>query len=181
MIKQKCIFTTHTPVAAGHDKFPIALVARVITATDATSTCATGVLSRRRAQYDLPPLDNSHYINGVAKKHRDVAQHLFAALQDRRDHQRQFMSRPGSRPRSPSSSIVTSPTGGSTMDSLRYSVKLPRSGGLGMLTRPRRRIVDWLNREHYAGFDPEVVTLGFARRATAYKQSRHGFRRSSSA
>jgi glucan phosphorylase len=30
-IKPLCVFTTHTPVAAGHDQFPLTLVARVIT------------------------------------------------------------------------------------------------------------------------------------------------------
>ena len=30
-IKPLCVFTTHTPVAAGHDQFPLALVAHVIT------------------------------------------------------------------------------------------------------------------------------------------------------
>ena len=32
-------------------------------------------------------------------------------------------------------------------------------------------LVDWLNREHGAGFDPEVFTIGFARRATGYKRA----------
>ncbi|HEY5542262.1 MAG TPA: alpha-glucan family phosphorylase, partial [Candidatus Binatia bacterium] len=29
-VREKCIFTTHTPVPAGHDKFPLDLVARVL-------------------------------------------------------------------------------------------------------------------------------------------------------
>ena len=31
LVRPKCIFTTHTPVPAGHDKYPLALVHRVIT------------------------------------------------------------------------------------------------------------------------------------------------------
>ena len=29
-VRQKCVFTTHTPVPAGHDQFPIDLVHRVL-------------------------------------------------------------------------------------------------------------------------------------------------------
>src|SRR4029453_2668932 len=28
-VREQCVFTTHTPVAAGHDQFPMDLVARV--------------------------------------------------------------------------------------------------------------------------------------------------------
>src|SRR6185503_18753350 len=67
-VKPLCVFTTHTPVAAGHDKFPLALVARVITGYGrhfdqrAMDFCLDGVLNTTYLA-----LDNSRFINGVAK------------------------------------------------------------------------------------------------------------------
>jgi starch phosphorylase len=78
-IKPLCVFTTHTPVPAGHDKFPLELVARVVTGyghdfdTAAVEFCLDGVLNMTYLA-----LDNSHFVNGVAKKHGEISRHMFA-------------------------------------------------------------------------------------------------------
>ena len=78
VVRQQCVFTTHTPVPAGHDQFPLALVERVLGPRTAFQTmpevfCCEGVLNMTYLALNL-----SHYINGVAKKHGEVARHMFA-------------------------------------------------------------------------------------------------------
>src|SRR5499427_30296 len=78
VVRQRCVFTTHTPVPAGHDQFPLALVERMLGPHEAFHTmtevfCCEGVLNMTYLALNL-----SHYINGVAKKHGEVSQHMFA-------------------------------------------------------------------------------------------------------
>ena len=72
-----CVFTTHTPVPAGHDKFPLDMVRSVL--GDEQSRC-----SRRRDCVDDGTLNLTHlalrlarFVNGVAMKHREVSQGMF--------------------------------------------------------------------------------------------------------
>src|SRR5690606_23228439 len=66
-VKPLCVFTTHTPVPAGHDQFRLSLVRRVLTdyhgAYDerAVEFCLDNVLNMTYLA-----LDNSHFVNGVA-------------------------------------------------------------------------------------------------------------------
>lgn len=79
MIKPLCVFTTHTPVAAGHDQFALALVREVLTdygpqlPENIGPCCLDGTLNMTYLA-----LANSHFINGVAKRHGEVARHMFA-------------------------------------------------------------------------------------------------------
>ena len=78
-IKPLCVFTTHTPVAAGHDQFPLPLVASIITGYNhafderAREFCLNDVLNMTHLA-----LDHSQYVNGVAKRHGEVARTMFA-------------------------------------------------------------------------------------------------------
>ncbi|HLB03309.1 MAG TPA: alpha-glucan family phosphorylase, partial [Nitrospiria bacterium] len=76
-VKEKCAFTTHTPVAAGHDQFSLDLVNRVLGRREVYDMkevfCCEGVLNMTFLALNL-----SHYINGVAKRHGEVSRHMFA-------------------------------------------------------------------------------------------------------
>jgi starch phosphorylase len=87
VVRQHCVFTTHTPVPAGHDQFPLELVERVLGPREAFHTmhevfCCEGVLNMTYLALNL-----SHYINGVAKKARGSVPAHVCALHDRCDHQ----------------------------------------------------------------------------------------------
>jgi starch phosphorylase len=74
-VRRKCVFTTHTPVPAGHDQFPLDHVARVLGRGDMHSHhevfCCEGVLNMTYLAFNL-----SHYVNGVAKRHGEVSRHM---------------------------------------------------------------------------------------------------------
>ena len=54
--------------------------------------------------------------------------------------------------------------------SLRYAVRIPLSEIGWAHRRAKRQLIDHINRESRAGFDVDALTIGFARRATAYKR-----------
>jgi starch phosphorylase len=73
-----CVFTTHTPVAAGHDQFPLDLAGRVLGQHEALNLhdvfCCGDTLNMTYLALNL-----SHYVNGVAKRHGEVSRHMFSS------------------------------------------------------------------------------------------------------
>ncbi len=76
MIRSKCIFTTHTPVEAGHDKFPYELVERILgdymDAATIKRHCCVEHLNMTLLGFNF-----SNHINGVAKKHAETSKSMF--------------------------------------------------------------------------------------------------------
>jgi starch phosphorylase len=76
-IREQCIFTTHTPVPAGHDQFSRALMQQVLGAErmrvlEVTHCCPEGALNMTYLA-----LKFSRYINGVAMHHGEISQEMF--------------------------------------------------------------------------------------------------------
>jgi len=75
-VREMCSFTTHTPVAAGHDKYPYPLVRRVM-----GDTINLGMLQRLGGDENLNmtylALNLSEFVNGVAKRHAETSNHLY--------------------------------------------------------------------------------------------------------
>ncbi|HVW86512.1 MAG TPA: alpha-glucan family phosphorylase [Bryobacteraceae bacterium] len=76
-VRRRCVFTTHTPVPAGHDQFPRSLMTQVLgknraSVLDATSCCPDGTLNMTFLGLRL-----SRYINGVAMRHGEISRDMF--------------------------------------------------------------------------------------------------------
>jgi len=76
-VKRQCIFTTHTPVPAGHDRFPRDLVGQVLGeeragVLEVSKCCPDQILN-----VTYLALRFSDYINGVAMKHGFVSRGMF--------------------------------------------------------------------------------------------------------
>ena len=98
-VRSKCVFTTHTPVPAGHDKFPVEYMTRLFPdqirffdVKDASSSdLIKNVLqveqnypdfqeaAKRGASLNMTylALSLSNYVNGVAKLHGEVSRKMF--------------------------------------------------------------------------------------------------------
>ena len=81
-VHQSCIFTTHTPVESGHDKFPYPLVEQVL------GDFMEPEELKRYAGTDACNMTNlalnlSGYVNGVARSHAETARHLYPGYQVR--------------------------------------------------------------------------------------------------
>ena len=166
-VREQCVFTTHTPVPAGHDQFPSDLAHRVL----GDRLC--GWLKACGHDHSLNmtqlALRGSRFVNGVAMKHGEVSQSLF----------------PGYPIHSITNGVhaVTwaAPSFQTLYDrhlpdwrhdqlSLRYAINIPMQDIWNAHTEAKRALVDYVNRETNVGFDRDVLTIGFARRAAAYKR-----------
>lgn len=77
-VTEKCVFTTHTPVPAGHDQFPAELARRIICQRE-DFFALEGVLHEGNIlNMTYLALNLSRYVNGVAKKHGEVSRLMFA-------------------------------------------------------------------------------------------------------
>jgi starch phosphorylase len=75
-VRTKTVFTTHTPVPAGHDQFDGQLVQHIL--GDAIPTQVLQMLGGgERLNMTRLALNLSHYVNGVALRHREVSSQLF--------------------------------------------------------------------------------------------------------
>lgn len=172
-IRDHCVFTTHTPIPAGHDIFPSDL-ARALLGPDA-SALLDDLGQRDALNLTDVALRSARFVNGVAMRHGEVSRNMF--------------------PEYPIRSITNgihpptwaTPPFADLFDhhmphwrqdplSLRHAVKIPPAEVRHAHGRAKRALVERVNRETDAGFDPEALTLGFARRATAYKRATLIFR-----
>lgn len=75
-VRECCVFTTHTPVEAGHDRFPYDLFERVLPDFVDLSTLKR-LAGDDRLNMTRLALNLSGYINGVARRHAETTQHMF--------------------------------------------------------------------------------------------------------
>jgi len=167
-VRRMCVFTTHTPVAAGHDQFPLDLVRRVLGErheyTMQNVFCCEGVLNMTYLALNL-----SRYVNGVAKRHGEVTQHMFARYQidsiTNGVHAATWTSPPFQR-------LFDRHIPGWREDnfSLRYALSIPGDEVWDAHVEAKTQLLQVVNQTAGADMDVGCLTLGFARRATGYKR-----------
>jgi len=167
-VRELCVFTTHTPVEAGHDKFSYELVAEVLDGGHIEALRKYG--GSARLNMTLFALNLSYYVNGVAKRHQEISSQMFAGYE------------------------IHAVTNGVhsftwTGDSFRriFDQHLP-----GWAIEPellakvdiipdreiwqahveqKQALIEYANKVANANLSPDDFTLGFARRATEYKRT----------
>ena len=170
-VKPRCVFTTHTPVPAGHDQFPLALVRDVLTDYHgaynkrAVEFCLDGVLNMTYLA-----LDNSHFVNGVAKKHGEISRQMFGQYKIdsiTNGVHAAFWTAP------PIRTVLDRHIGAWREDNacLRYALGIPRHELWAAHLTARQDLVAWVNQRTGAGLLSNVFTIGFARRATTWKRA----------
>jgi starch phosphorylase len=75
-VRDLCSFTTHTPVEAGHDRFPYDLVQRVLD-DGFDIQVIKGLAGSESLNMTRLALNLSEYVNGVAKRHAEVSNAMF--------------------------------------------------------------------------------------------------------
>jgi starch phosphorylase len=169
IVRKKCVFTTHTPVPAGHDQFPMDMVSRVLGQHEVLEMEDLYSFGNALNMTYLA-LNLSHYINGVAKKHGEVSRLMFAHYMidsiTNGVHADMWTSKPFQ-------DLFDRHIPGWREDnfSLRYALSIPKQEVWAAHTDAKRQLLDYVNREAAAGMNPEILTLGFARRAATYKRA----------
>ena len=168
-VKDLCVFTTHTPVEAGHDKFPYELVSKIL--GDFIPLYVLQDLGGRdHLNMTLLALNLSKYVNGVAKKHGEVSMNMF----------------PGYKIHAITNGVHSYTW---TCDSFKrlYDKYLPgwanepelfvRVGRIpdGEIweahMEAKRHLLEFVRQKTGIEMSPDIFTIGFARRATAYKRA----------
>jgi len=168
-VRQLCVFTTHTPVPAAHDQFPMDLAARVVGSgpMDALKhlCCYEGALN-----LTYLALNFSHYVNGVAMRHGEVSRRIFGGYVidaiTNGVHAERWTSEPFR-------TLFDRRIPGWRGDnfSLRYAVRIPRQEIWEAHVAAKLLLLECVNRNQSPPLDPSVLTIGFARRASAYKRA----------
>jgi glycogen phosphorylase len=191
-VRNKCVFTTHTPVPAGHDRFPMEFLTRVFPGKtdflDLKDTLAADLMKRAlQAEQNFPGLREaarqgaslnmtqlalglSTYVNGVAKQHGETSRQMF----------------PGADIEAITNGVHagtwTSPPFQQLFDryipswrednySLRSALGLPAEEVWAAHLIAKHDLLETVRKKTGLKFDPEVFTIGFARRATGYKRA----------
>lgn len=168
-VKDLCVFTTHTPVEAGHDRFTYDLIVRIM-----GELIPLDVMKELGGQDNLNMtrlgLNLSEFINGVAKKHSEVSRNMF----------------PGYEISAITNGVHTFTW---TCDSFKklYDKYLPSWANepeifvrVGRIPDEelwdahmgaKRRLLDFVKEKTGVQMSPDILTIGSARRATAYKRA----------
>ena len=72
IVRRRCVFTTHTPVPAGQDKFPLDLVRSVLGGPRADLLRISDCTPDDTLNMTELALRHSHYVNGVALRHEEI-------------------------------------------------------------------------------------------------------------
>ena len=169
-VKSRCVFTTHTPVPAGHDQFPLALVQQVMTDYGhAYDALAADLMIGETLNMTFLALEASRYVNGVARRHGEVSRRMFAEYEidsiTNGVHVATWTA-------PPMQALFDRHIPGwrEDNDSLRYALSIPRAEVWSAHETAKGVLVDFVNQRCGAQLRADTFTLGFARRVTAYKR-----------
>ncbi len=191
-VRSKCVFTTHTPVPAGHDKFPVEFMTRLFpdqtrffdVKDQSSADLVKNILqveqnypdfaeaAKRGASLNMTylALSLSNYVNGVAKLHGEVSRKMFPNV-----HIEAITN-------GVHAATWTAPAFRDLFDryipswrednySLRGALGLPPEEVWAAHLLTKHDLLEAVRRKSGLKMDPEMFTIGFARRATGYKRA----------
>jgi starch phosphorylase len=167
-VRSRCVFTTHTPVEAGQDKFPLELTRQILGNRKVFARkdifCCDDEMNLTFLALNL-----SHYVNGVARKHAEVSKLKYAQYSiesiTNGVHAGTWVSAPF---RKLFDQYI--PYWHEDNLSLRYAFSIPLKEIWQAHKQCKKQLQQFANAECNAGIDADVFTIGFARRFTQYKR-----------
>ncbi|MDR3076043.1 MAG: alpha-glucan family phosphorylase [Synergistaceae bacterium] len=167
-VRDEVIFTTHTPVAAGHDYFPYDLISRVVEENNASQL--RRMLGGSGVSMTELGLKFSRYVNAVAKKHAEVSRKMFGT--EKVDYVTNGVH----------STTWTCPGFARLYDKyipawrndpsrLIQALQLPEDEVWKAHQAAKMRLFARVLEETGVELDADVLTIGFARRAATYKRA----------
>ena len=169
-IRKQCVFTTHTPVPAGHDEFPGDLVRQILGADRTRLLFSTGFTGADHLNMTHLALHHSNYVNGVAMKHGEVSRQMF----------------PNYRVKALTNGVHAATWTASSIQELydreipewrhdnmylRYAINLHTDDIRKARAQAKGELIHAVKHEVGVSLDPDAFTVGFARRATGYKRA----------
>ena len=170
LVRQKCVFTTHTPVPAGHDRFSTEQTNRILGADRTARLEKLGCYRDGMLNMTLLALKFSRYANGVAMQHAKVSRAMFpeVAIDSITNgvHAPTWVSEPIQQ-------MLDESVPNWRRDNLylRSAIDLPEKQILEAHARAKENLLAEVGTRTGQVFDPKVLTLGFARRVATYKRA----------
>ena len=169
-VRRKCIFTTHTPVPAGHDQFPRKLVEEVLSSEYIALLNESEAWHGAALNMTYLALRFSGYVNGVAMRHGEVSRDMFptyviSAITNG-VHAVTWTSKPFQ-------DLFDRhvPAWRKDNNYLRYAISIPLEQIRQAHLDAKRDLFTEIERAHGVKLDPNIFTIGFARRASTYKRA----------
>jgi starch phosphorylase len=169
-VRHQCVFTTHTPVPAGHDKFSLDATQRILGEPRVKLLRSARALDGDVLNMTLLALRFSRFANAVAMRHQEVSREMFPQYDiesiTNGVHAATWTSEPFRQlfdrniPRWRNNNLY-----------LRYAVKIPLDEIRDAHTAAKGILLEEVRRRTGVQLDPKVMTIGFARRSTPYKRA----------
>jgi len=169
-VRNKCVFTTHTPVPAGHDRFSTEQANRILGSERTAQLEKLGCFRDGLLNMTLLALRFSRYANGVALQHGKVSRDMFPEFSidsiTNGVHAPTWISEPMQQ-------VLDQHILAWRRDNLylRNAVDLPDAEILKAHARAKEALLTEVATRTGRVLDPKVLTLGFARRAATYKRA----------
>ena len=167
-VREQCVFTTHTPVAAGHDQFDLSF-ARPMLGEILPESILNEVTFENKLNMTRLALFFSHYVNGVAKKHGEVSRLMFPGYSidsiTNGIHTPTWVSEPFQR-------LFDKHMPGWRSDPyiLRAAFSIDKNEVWDAHIEAKKKLIDFVNNRYNVGMNYDRFTIGFARRQTPYKR-----------
>jgi glycogen phosphorylase len=169
-VRAKCVFTTHTPVPAGHDRFSTEQAIRILGSDRTARLEKLGVFEEGLLNMTLLALRFSRYANGVAMQHGKVSRAMFPEFHidsiTNGVHAPTWVSEPVQQMLD-----VYIPSWRRDNLYLRNAIDLPEQEILNAHRRAKEALLTEVATRTGLVLNPNVLTLGFARRAATYKRA----------
>jgi starch phosphorylase len=169
-IAAKCVFTTHTPVPAGHDQFGLDQMYTILGKERGDAIERFGCLHNHLLNMTYLALRFSRYVNGVAMQHGKVSQAMFPDYHvhsiTNGVHAATWLS-------APMQELLDKEVPEWRCDNRYfrsiYGVSPAKIASCHFQTK-QRLLAEVAKRTGYQ-FNPKMLTLGFARRVATYKRA----------
>jgi starch phosphorylase len=169
-VRRKCVFTTHTPVPAGHDRFSTEQTIRILGGDRTARLEKQGCFRDGMLNMTLLALRFSRYANGVAMQHAKVSRAMFPefAIDSITNgvHAPTWVSEPIQQ-------LLDANFCSWRRDNLylRNAIDLPEQDILAAHARAKGDLLGEVAARTGLVLNPNVLTLGFARRVATYKRA----------
>ncbi len=170
VVRRRCVFTTHTPVPAGHDRFSTEQSIRILGGDRTARLEQLGCFRDGLLNMTLLALKFSRYANGVAMQHGKVSRAMFPEFSinsiTNGVHAPTWISEPVQ-------SMLDAQIPAWRRDNLylRNAIDLPETAMLAAHARAKDDLLAEVGARTGLVLNPKVLTLGFARRAATYKRA----------
>jgi starch phosphorylase len=169
-VRKQCVFTTHTPVPYGHDQFHLDLVRQVAGAERAAALERAGCCAGDYLNMTTLALQFSRYANGVSMRHGEICREMFPGYRvnaiTNGVHAGTWVSEPFGK-------LYDRYTPDWRRDNfyLRFAMQIPLGEIRAAHLQAKRDLLNQVALRTGVQLDENSMTLGFARRATAYKRA----------